>query len=145
LERRLIARKFWKNLGSLPGLNKVITFASIQGFGKWECRRQSLNKWVRWNNGRLGTCLRHSFGMPSFPQAFLNFKEFINICQRLLEGFLSTDYSRAGTLTATRRSWRRMLDEYSINAIFQDSINNFHKLTSSIVTVIYWHNLKCMF
>jgi hypothetical protein len=24
--------------------------------------------------------MRHSFGMPSIPQAFLSFKEFINFC-----------------------------------------------------------------
>jgi hypothetical protein len=33
VDRRLIGRKFWGNLGSLPGFGKVITFASFRGFG----------------------------------------------------------------------------------------------------------------
>jgi hypothetical protein len=65
VDSRLIERKFWGNLGSLPGLGKVITFASLKGFRKWESRRQWLNKWVTWINCRLGRCLRPSFGMPS--------------------------------------------------------------------------------
>jgi hypothetical protein len=69
--------KFCGSFGSLPGLGKVITFASFQGFGKCDSRMQWMNKWVRWTNGRLGRCLRYSFGMSSIPQAFLNFKEFI--------------------------------------------------------------------
>jgi hypothetical protein len=78
--RRLIGRKFWGNFESLSGFGKVIIFASFQGFGKCDKRRQWLNKWVKCTNGRLGRCLKHSFGMPSIPQAFLNFKDFITFC-----------------------------------------------------------------
>jgi hypothetical protein len=35
---------------------------------------QWLNRWGRWNNSLPGSCLRHSFGMPPLPEAFLNFK-----------------------------------------------------------------------
>jgi hypothetical protein len=80
MDRRLIGRKFWGNFGSLPGFGKVITFASSQGFGKCDSRGQLLNKWVKCTNGRLGRCLRHSFEMSSTPQAFLNFRAFINFC-----------------------------------------------------------------
>jgi hypothetical protein len=98
---RLIGRKFWGNFGSLPVFGRVMIFASFQDCGKWDSRKQWLNKWVKCTNGRLGRCLRHSFGMPSIPQAFLNFKEFINFCksQGLIfwGGLLSTVLSRAWT------------------------------------------------
>jgi hypothetical protein len=81
VDRRLIRRKFCGNFGSLPGFGNVMIFASFQDFGKWDSRRQWLNKCVKCTNGRLGSCLRHSFGMPSIPQDFLNFKELINICK----------------------------------------------------------------
>jgi hypothetical protein len=76
--RRIIGRKFRDNLRSLPIFGRVIIFASFQDFGKWASRWQWLNTCVKWTKGRLGRCLRHSFGMPSIPQAFLSFKEFIN-------------------------------------------------------------------
>jgi hypothetical protein len=78
VDRRPIGSKFWRNLGSLSGFGNVMTFASFQGFGKWDSRRQWLNKCVKFTNDLLGRCLRHSFGKPSIPQAFLNFKELIN-------------------------------------------------------------------
>jgi hypothetical protein len=75
VERRLIGRKFWGNFGSLPGFGNVMIFASFQDFGKWDSRRQWLNKCAKCTNGRLLSHLRHSFGMPSIPQDFLNFKK----------------------------------------------------------------------
>jgi hypothetical protein len=81
VDRRLIGRKFWGNFGLLPGFGDVMTFDSFQNFGKWDSRRHWLNKWVKCTNGRLGMCLRHSFRMPSIPQAFLNFKDCINFCK----------------------------------------------------------------
>jgi hypothetical protein len=78
VDRRLIGRKFWGNFVSLQGFGNVMTFASFQDFGKWDSGRQWLNKRT---NGLLGRCLRHSFGMPSIPQVFLNFKDFINFCK----------------------------------------------------------------
>jgi hypothetical protein len=98
VDRRLIGRKFSGNFGSLPGLGKVVTFASFQWFVKCDSRRQWLNKWVKCTNGSLGKCLRHSFGTPSIPQAFLNFKDFINFCTShgliLGGGLLSAVFSR---------------------------------------------------
>jgi hypothetical protein len=81
VDRRLIERKFWGNFGSLPGFGNVMIFASFQDFGKWGSRKQWLNKCVKCNNGRLGSHLRHTFGMPSIPQDSLNFKELINFCK----------------------------------------------------------------
>jgi hypothetical protein len=46
VNRRLIGRKFWGNFGSLPGFGKVITFASLQGFGKCDSWRQWLNNYI---------------------------------------------------------------------------------------------------
>jgi hypothetical protein len=109
VDKRLIGSKFWGNFGSLPGFGKVITFGFFQEFGKCESRRQWLIKWVKCTNGLLGRCLRHSFGMPSIPQAFLNFSEFISFCKSqgltISGGLLSTVSSRAWTLASTRRSW----------------------------------------
>jgi hypothetical protein len=66
-------------------------------------------KWVKWTSGRLGRCLRHSFGMPSIPQAFFNFNEFSIFCMThgliLIGGFLSSASSRAWTVASTRSSW----------------------------------------
>jgi hypothetical protein len=79
--KRLIGRKFWGRLVSLQGFGNVITFASFQGFRKWDSRMQWLNKCVRCTNGLLGRCLRHWFGIPSSPQVFLSFSE---VCHRVL-------------------------------------------------------------
>jgi hypothetical protein len=87
--KRLIGRKFWGNFGSLPAFGSVIAFVYFQGFGKWNSRRQWLNKCVRYTSGRLGRCLRHSFGIPSRPQAFLNFNEFADICMSS-QGYFTT-------------------------------------------------------
>jgi hypothetical protein len=81
VDKRLIRLKFWGNLWSLPCFSKVITFASFQDVGKWDSRRQWLNKCVKCTNGLLERYLRRSFGMPSIPQPFPNFKEFINFCK----------------------------------------------------------------
>jgi hypothetical protein len=64
--KRPIGRKLWENLGSLLG------------FGN--CRRRWLNNCVRCTSCLLGRSLRHSFGIPSSPWAFLNFNEFTNLC-----------------------------------------------------------------
>jgi hypothetical protein len=109
VDTRLIGRKFWGNFGSLPGFGNVMIFASFQDLGKWDSRRQWLNKCVKCTNGRLGRYLMHSFGMPSIPQDFLNFKELINFCMShvliLWVGLLSTTSRRVRTLASTRRSW----------------------------------------
>jgi hypothetical protein len=62
VDKRLIECKFLGNFGSLLGFGNGITFASFQGFGKCNSRRQWLNKCVRCIIGLLGRCLRHSFG-----------------------------------------------------------------------------------
>jgi hypothetical protein len=80
VDKRIIGHRFWGNIESLPGFGEVITFASFQDFGKCERRMQWLIKYIKCTNGLLGRCLRHSFEMTSIPQAFLNFKEFINLC-----------------------------------------------------------------
>jgi hypothetical protein len=63
----------------------------------------------KWTIGLLGRCLRHSFGIPSIPQAFFNFKEFSNFSKSegliLSEGSLSTASSRAWSLASSRHSW----------------------------------------
>jgi hypothetical protein len=109
VDKRLIERKFCGNLGSLLGFGNAIIFASFQDFGKWDSRRQWLNKCVTCISGLLGRCLRHLFGMPSSPQASLNFNEFANLCMSqgltISNGVSSTDASRAWTLVSTRHSW----------------------------------------
>jgi hypothetical protein len=99
---RIIGR-FWGNLGSLNVLGKAITFASFQDVGKCESRMQRLIKWVKWTSRLLGRHLRHSFGMPSIPQAFRSFRETINFCKS--RGLIfSGGHSRAWTLASTRPS-----------------------------------------
>jgi hypothetical protein len=83
INRKLIGRKFWGNFWPLPGFGNVMILSSFQEFGKWDSQRQWLNKCVKCTNGCLGRYLRHSFRMPSILQAFLNFKELINICKSL--------------------------------------------------------------
>jgi hypothetical protein len=75
VNKRLIGRKFRGNFGSLPGFDNVMTPASFQDFGKWDNRRQCLNKCVRYTRGLLWRCLRHSFGIPQSPEAFLSFND----------------------------------------------------------------------
>jgi hypothetical protein len=80
VDKRIIGSKFWWNFGSLPGFGNIMSFPSFPGLGKWDSRRQWFNKWAKCTNGRLRRCLRHSFRIQSIPQAFLNFKDFINFC-----------------------------------------------------------------
>jgi hypothetical protein len=119
VDNRLIGRKFWGNLGPLPGFGKVIAFASFQDTGKCDSRMQWLNKWVRCTNGLLGRCLRHSFGMPSIPQAFFNFSVFIIFYRShglTLSGGLScTVSSRPWTLASTRHSWFSSHRSWGVN------------------------------
>jgi hypothetical protein len=67
VDRRIIGPRFRGNFWSLSGLGKVISFASFQGCGKWDSRKQWLNNCVIRSNGRLGRCLKHSFRMPKKP------------------------------------------------------------------------------
>jgi hypothetical protein len=39
-DKKLIGSKFCGQFGSLPGIGYVIRFATFQGFGKWDSRRQ---------------------------------------------------------------------------------------------------------
>jgi hypothetical protein len=80
VDKRLIGRKFWENFGSLESFGNVRTFVSFRGFGKWDSLKQWLNECVRCTSGFLERCLRHSFGTPSSPQAFLSFNVFTNFC-----------------------------------------------------------------
>jgi hypothetical protein len=125
VDRRLIGRKSWGNLGSLPYFGNVMTFASFQRFGKWDSRRQWLNKCVKCTNGRFGRCLRHSFRMPPIPQDFLNFKELISFCKShgliLSGGLLSTASSRVWTLASTRRSWFSSHKSWFVNCFPKQS------------------------
>jgi hypothetical protein len=109
VDRRLIGRKFWGNSGYLPGFGNVVIFVSFQDYGKWDSRRQWLNKCVKRTNDRLGCFLRHSLEMCSIPQYILNFKELSNFCKShggiLSGGLLSTASSRVWPLASTQRSW----------------------------------------
>jgi hypothetical protein len=53
-------------------------FASLHCLGKCDKEKVFLNKCVKYTSGLLGMCLRHSFGIPSIPDAFLNFSSFSN-------------------------------------------------------------------
>jgi hypothetical protein len=92
-DKRLIGCKFWGNFWFLPGSGNGIACTSFKDSGKWDSRRQRINKCVRCTSGLLGRCLRHSFGVPSSPQDFLNSNEFANWsvsqCLTLHKGFSS--------------------------------------------------------
>jgi hypothetical protein len=109
VDRRLIWRKFCVNFGFLPGFGRAIILASFQDAGKWQSRRQWLNKCFMWTRDLLGRCLRHSFVMPSIPQALPTFRDRRSFeksrGRNLTEGFSSTVVSRAWTRASTRRSW----------------------------------------
>jgi hypothetical protein len=95
----LIGRRSWGNLGSLLGFGKAIIFFSFQDLGKWESLMQWLNIFVRCTSGLLGSCLGHSFGMPSIPQAFRSFRDSINFCKS--HGLILS----GGSLSTASRSW----------------------------------------
>jgi hypothetical protein len=109
VDRRLIWCKFLGNFGFLPDFGKAMILASSQVAGKWQSLRQWLNRWVTWTRDILGRCLKHLFGMPSIPQAFPSFKDWISFetshGRNLTGGFLSTVVSRAWTRASTCRSW----------------------------------------
>jgi hypothetical protein len=119
VNKRPIGRKFWGNFGSLPDFGNVITFSSSQGFGKLDSRRQWINICVRYASGLLGRCLRHSFGISSSPQAFLNSNEFDYL--RTSQGFTfhnrvsSTNASRAWIPRLNCRSWLLSLRSWDVN------------------------------
>jgi hypothetical protein len=83
-----------------------ITFASFQDVGKCDRRMQWLNRWVKWTSGLLGRCLRHSFGMPSIPQAVFNFKELSKFCKSQGHKVSHKNAFRWSlTVLSTLRSW----------------------------------------
>jgi hypothetical protein len=57
-------------------------------------------RWVKWTSGLFRSCLRHSFGIPSVPQAFLSFRDSINFCKS--NGLILW---REPLSAASRRSW----------------------------------------
>jgi hypothetical protein len=82
-----------------PGFDNIITFAPFQGFGKWDSQRQWLNKCVICISGLLKRSLRHSSGIPSSLQVFLNSNQFTDLwmSQSLIfpNGVASTEVSKA--------------------------------------------------
>jgi hypothetical protein len=47
VDKRLIGLKFCGNFESLPGFGEVIILASFQELGKYDSRKQWLNRWVK--------------------------------------------------------------------------------------------------
>jgi hypothetical protein len=78
VDKRLLGRNFWRKVLSLPGFGRLMIYTSFQGAWRWLSRKQWLNKRVKCIRDLLGRCRRHSFGIPSKPQAFLNFKNSIS-------------------------------------------------------------------
>jgi hypothetical protein len=108
VDKRLIWRKFWRNMGSLLGLGRVMILASIQGAGTWPSRRQWLNKCIKCTKGLLGRWRRHSFGMPSKSHAFPNFKYciFWDVTRsELNRGVFIDDSQLASTWASICRRW----------------------------------------
>jgi hypothetical protein len=99
-DKRLIGHKCWRTLESLLGFGKATTLASFEDAGKCESRMQWLIKWVNWTSGLLGKCLRHSFGIPSILQAFLNFNEFNIFCKSY-----GLTFSRGSLHSVLSRAW----------------------------------------
>jgi hypothetical protein len=122
-------RKFCGNFGFLPGSGRAIILASFQDAGKWQSRRQWLNKCVMWTRDLLGRCLRHSLGMPSIPQALPAFRDdFLDIPVALinpqsykrhccLEGVFTDPYRSnepgEGCITSLRKREGDMIFPYS--------------------------------
>jgi hypothetical protein len=77
VDKKLVGHKFWGNSGYLAGFSRVMIFAFFQGAEKWPSWRQWLIKCVKCTRGLLRSWRRHSFGVPSEPQAFPNFKDYI--------------------------------------------------------------------
>jgi hypothetical protein len=119
VEKRLIGSKFWGNFGSLLAFGNVMIPTSFQGAMKWPSRSKWLIKCVKRTWGRLGRCRRHSFQMPSKPQAFPNFNECISFQTsqgRKLIGVSSTVVaSKASTWAATCRKWSQSQKSRSVN------------------------------
>jgi hypothetical protein len=97
VDKRLMGRKFRGNFGSLPGFGNanLCFFPMLRKMGQ---SKAVINERVTCTSGPLGRCLRHSFGIPSSPLAFLIFNEFANLCMSQGRTFLSyvssTDASR---------------------------------------------------
>jgi hypothetical protein len=98
LDKRLIGRKFWGNFWFLSCFGTVLPRL-------WVMRQPKAV--IKCTSDLVGRCLKHSFEIPSIPQAFLNFNEFINFCisQGLTfsKGVSSAASSSAWTLASTRR------------------------------------------
>jgi hypothetical protein len=82
VDKRLIGGKLWGHFGFLLVFSNIINFASFQGIGKWDSRRQWLNKCVNSSSGRFGRCLRHSFGILSTFSISINL--LIYVCHKVL-------------------------------------------------------------
>lgn len=84
VDKRLIGHKFEEKSGSLPSFGRVMNFASFRGAGKRPSRSQLLNICLKCTRGLLENCRRYSFGIPSKPQTFPNFKDCIYLrCHRV--------------------------------------------------------------
>jgi hypothetical protein len=109
VDKSLIGREFRESLGSLPGFGRVMIFASFHGARNWLGRKQWLSTCVKCTRGLTGRCRRHSFGVPSKPQAFRNFRYCISFETsqgRNLTGVpSSTLASRAWTVASTCCLW----------------------------------------
>ena len=129
VDKRLIRHEFLGNLGSLPGMSKVMIFDTFQGDGMCDRRIQYLNKCAKCTRGLLGGCLRLSFGMLSIPQASLTFSDFINFSTShgliLIGGLSSTVSSRAWTIPSTHRSWSSSHTSWGVNWFSKQSTKEF--------------------
>jgi hypothetical protein len=142
VNKRLIGRKFCGNFGSLSGFGNVMIFASFQDFGKWDSRRQWLNKFVKCTNGIRGWCLTHSFGMPLIPQDFLNLKELISFCKShgliLSGGLLPMASRRVWTLASTRRSSTQTAQKPHVQQFYCWVVSLCGKLHSKDRSSVAW-------
>jgi hypothetical protein len=94
VDNRLIKNRFGGELGSLHGFGKDIFFASFQDVGTWEGQMQWIMKCVRYTSGPLGKYLRHSFCMPSIPQAFPCFRELLISISHMVLFFLKSSQAK---------------------------------------------------
>jgi hypothetical protein len=125
VDNRLIGRRFWGNLGSFPLFGKII-FYSFQNLGKWESRMQWLNKFVRCTSGLLGSCLRHSFGIPRIPYAFRSLLISVNhLVLSFQGGLMSTASRRSWTLISTCRLWFSSHKSCGVNCFPKQSVVAF--------------------
>jgi hypothetical protein len=124
--KRFMRRKFGENFGSFLGFDRFMNFAFFQGAWKWPSRRQWLHKCVTCTGGLLWRCRRYLFGMPSKPQTFPNFKDYISFESsqgRKLTGMSSsTVASRASTWAFTCRLWWQAHKSCVLNRFSKQSV-----------------------